>query len=147
MIGVYAGTGQNEAADISGLVVDQIALLAQTANAEEVLRRLNLPYRVSALSTGDLGFSAAKTYDLEVWLPSQSEYRERSGMPRPITAAQRARRAISSARNDSTAGRSRSSSAGISLTSACESMPSPFTVVPGAAARQRAEARVCYGYR
>jgi seryl-tRNA synthetase len=47
-----------------------------TANAEEVLQRLNLPYRISALSTGDLGFSAAKTYDLEVWLPSQNEYRE-----------------------------------------------------------------------
>ena len=47
-----------------------------TANAEDVLQRLNLPYRVSTLSTGDLGFSAAKTYDLEVWLPSQNEYRE-----------------------------------------------------------------------
>ena len=47
-----------------------------TDNAEEVLRRLGLPYRVSALSTGDIGFSAAKTYDLEVWLPSQAVYRE-----------------------------------------------------------------------
>jgi seryl-tRNA synthetase len=47
-----------------------------TANAEEVLRRLNLPYRTMALSTGDMGFSAAKTYDIEVWLPSQKTYRE-----------------------------------------------------------------------
>src|SRR5205823_5265899 len=47
-----------------------------TANAEDVLQRLNIPYQVSTLSTGDLGFSAAKTYDLEVWLPSMGEYRE-----------------------------------------------------------------------
>ena len=40
------------------------------------LRRLNLPYRVVALCSGDLGFSAAKTYDLEVWLPGQDLYRE-----------------------------------------------------------------------
>ncbi len=47
-----------------------------TKDAEEVLQRLGLHYRVVALSTGDLGFSAAKTYDLEVWLPSQGVYRE-----------------------------------------------------------------------
>ncbi|UCF58087.1 MAG: serine--tRNA ligase, partial [Deltaproteobacteria bacterium] len=47
-----------------------------TNNAEEILRRLELPYRVVSLCTGDLGFSAAKTYDLEVWLPGQSLYRE-----------------------------------------------------------------------
>lgn len=47
-----------------------------TENAEEVLRRLGLPYRVVALCSGDLGFSAAKTYDLEVWVPSQKTYRE-----------------------------------------------------------------------
>ncbi len=47
-----------------------------TANAEEVLRRLELPYRKVVLCTGDLGFSAAKTYDLEVWLPGQGRYRE-----------------------------------------------------------------------
>ncbi|MCL5022950.1 MAG: serine--tRNA ligase [Nitrospirae bacterium] len=47
-----------------------------TANAEEILQRLDLPYRVVALCTGDLGFSAAKTYDLEVWLPGQQKYRE-----------------------------------------------------------------------
>ncbi len=47
-----------------------------TVAAETVLQRLNLPYRVMALCTGDLGFAAAKTYDLEVWLPSQETYRE-----------------------------------------------------------------------
>jgi len=47
-----------------------------TADAEEVLKRLELPYRISVLCTGDLGFSAAKTYDLEVWFPSQDCYRE-----------------------------------------------------------------------
>ncbi len=47
-----------------------------TACAEEVLRRLDLPYRVMLLSTGDMGFSAQKTYDIEVWLPGQDAYRE-----------------------------------------------------------------------
>jgi len=47
-----------------------------TADAEEVLKLLGLPYRVVALCTGDLGFSAAKTYDIEVWLPYYREYRE-----------------------------------------------------------------------
>jgi seryl-tRNA synthetase len=47
-----------------------------TLDAEEILKRLNLPYRVVSLCTGDLGFSAAKTYDLEVWLPGQKLYRE-----------------------------------------------------------------------
>ncbi|MGK3998967.1 serine--tRNA ligase [Sorangium sp. So ce1024] len=47
-----------------------------TAHAEEVLKRLGLHYRVSALCTGDLGFGAQKTYDLEVWLPGQGVYRE-----------------------------------------------------------------------
>lgn len=47
-----------------------------TRNAEEVLKRLNLPYRVMALSAGDIGFGSAKTYDLEVWLPGQQAYRE-----------------------------------------------------------------------
>ncbi len=46
------------------------------ASAEEVLKRLELPYRVVTLSTGDMGFSAAKTYDIEVWLPGQDTYRE-----------------------------------------------------------------------
>ncbi len=47
-----------------------------TKNAEEVLKRLELPYRVVALCAGDIGFGSAKTYDLEVWLPGQSAYRE-----------------------------------------------------------------------
>lgn len=47
-----------------------------TADAEEVLKLLNLPYRVVELCTGDMGFSAAKTYDIEVWLPGQGKYRE-----------------------------------------------------------------------
>ena len=47
-----------------------------TAHAEEVLQRLNLHYRVTALCAGDLGFSSAKTYDIEVWLPSQGGFRE-----------------------------------------------------------------------
>jgi len=47
-----------------------------TGHAETVLQRLGLPYRVVALCAGDLGFSAAKTYDLEVWLPGQGKYRE-----------------------------------------------------------------------
>jgi seryl-tRNA synthetase len=47
-----------------------------TADAERVLQLLGLPYRTVALCTGDLGFSSAKTYDIEVWLPSQNLYRE-----------------------------------------------------------------------
>jgi len=52
------------------------ALESLVADAESILKKLELPYRVVALSAGDLGFSAAKTYDLEVWLPSQGTYRE-----------------------------------------------------------------------
>lgn len=52
------------------------ALEALTGHAETVLQRLELPYRVVALCGGDLGFSSAKTYDLEVWLPAQNTYRE-----------------------------------------------------------------------
>ena len=47
-----------------------------TRDAERILQLLGLPYRVMALSSGDMGFSAAKTYDIEVWLPSQNTYRE-----------------------------------------------------------------------
>ncbi len=47
-----------------------------TANAERILQMLELPYRVIVLCTGDMGFSAAKTYDIEVWLPGQQKYRE-----------------------------------------------------------------------
>jgi seryl-tRNA synthetase len=46
------------------------------SNAETILRELGLHYRVVSLSTGDLGFSASKTYDIEVWLPGQNTYRE-----------------------------------------------------------------------
>ncbi|HKE05382.1 MAG TPA: serine--tRNA ligase [Blastocatellia bacterium] len=52
------------------------ALERLTHDAETVLERLGLPYRTVTLSTGDMGFSAAKTYDIEVWLPSQKTYRE-----------------------------------------------------------------------
>jgi seryl-tRNA synthetase len=51
-------------------------LESMVRNAEEVLQRLKLPYRVVELCTGDMGFGAAKTYDLEVWLPGQNTYRE-----------------------------------------------------------------------
>jgi seryl-tRNA synthetase len=62
-----------------------------TTNAEEVLKRLGLPYRTMLLSTGDMGFAAAKTYDIEVWLPSQETYREISSCSN--TEAFQARRA------------------------------------------------------
>ena len=52
------------------------ALESLTADAEEVLRRLQLPYRVVTLCTADIGFGAAKTYDIEVWMPAQDRYRE-----------------------------------------------------------------------
>lgn len=52
------------------------ALEELTQEAESILKKLNLPYRVVSLCTGDLGFTSAKTYDLEVWLPSQKTYRE-----------------------------------------------------------------------
>jgi seryl-tRNA synthetase len=52
------------------------ALEELTGHAEEVLKRLELPYRTMALCAGDMGFSSAKTYDLEVWLPGQDKYRE-----------------------------------------------------------------------
>jgi seryl-tRNA synthetase len=56
------------------------ALEEMTLDAERVLQRLGLPYRVVSLCTGDLGFAAAKTYDLEVWVPSQETYREISSV-------------------------------------------------------------------
>lgn len=57
---------EDSAAELQGLLAD----------AEQVLRELKLPYRVVELCTGDLGFSAAKTFDIEVWLPGQNTYRE-----------------------------------------------------------------------
>ena len=62
-----------------------------TGNAEEVLRRLGLPFRTMLLCTGDVGFASAKTYDIEVWLPSQKTYREISSCSN--TEAFQARRA------------------------------------------------------
>ena len=62
-----------------------------TANAEQVLERLELPYRTVLLCGGDLGFASAKTYDIEVWLPSQQTYREISSCSN--TEAFQARRA------------------------------------------------------
>ena len=56
------------------------ALEEMTGHAEAVLRKLGLPYRVMSLCTGDMGFGAAKTYDLEVWLPAQNTYREISSV-------------------------------------------------------------------
>jgi len=56
------------------------ALEAMTGHAEAVLQKLGLPYRVMSLCTGDMGFGAAKTYDLEVWLPGQNNYREISSV-------------------------------------------------------------------
>ena len=53
---------------------DELEKLLQ--NAERVLQLLEIPYRVITLCTGDLGFSAAKTYDIEVWMPAQGVYRE-----------------------------------------------------------------------
>ena len=56
------------------------ALEEMTGHAEAVLKKLGLPYRVMLLATGDMGFGAAKTYDLEVWLPAQDTYREISSV-------------------------------------------------------------------
>jgi seryl-tRNA synthetase len=80
-------------ADVRGLIrqhqFDKVELMAftepeksheelerLTSNAEEVLKRLELPYRTVVLCTGDMGFASAKTYDIEVWLPGQNAYRE-----------------------------------------------------------------------
>ncbi len=68
---------------------DELELL--TRNAESILERLGLPYRTVVLCTGDMGFAAAKTYDIEVWLPSQKAYREISSCSN--TEAFQARRA------------------------------------------------------
>jgi seryl-tRNA synthetase len=63
---VKLATPESSMAELEGMVAD----------AEEVLKRLELPYRVVLLAAGDMGFSAAKTYDIEVWLPGQDAYRE-----------------------------------------------------------------------
>ncbi|MEG1201415.1 MAG: aminoacyl--tRNA ligase-related protein, partial [Comamonas sp.] len=56
------------------------ALEEMTHHAEDVLKKLGLPYRVMSLCTGDMGFGAAKTYDLEVWVPAQNTFREISSV-------------------------------------------------------------------
>jgi seryl-tRNA synthetase len=56
------------------------ALEEMVGHAENILKALELPYRVVSLCTGDMGFGAAKTYDLEVWLPAQNTYREISSV-------------------------------------------------------------------
>jgi seryl-tRNA synthetase len=71
-----------------------------TRNAERVLELLGLPYRTMALCTGDMGFASAKTYDIEVWLPSQNTYREISSCSN--TEAFQARRAAIRYRPDGT---------------------------------------------
>jgi seryl-tRNA synthetase len=95
-------------ADVRGLIrqhqFDKVELMAfttpeqsydelerLTANAEEVLKQLELPYRTMLLCTGDMGFASAKTYDIEVWLPAQNTYREISSCSN--TEAFQARRA------------------------------------------------------
>ena len=76
------------------------ALESLTSHAEAVLQYLELPYRVMALCTGDLGFSSAKTYDLEVWLPGQEQYREISSCSNFLDF--QARRMVARFRNPST---------------------------------------------
>ena len=95
-------------ADVRGLIrqhqFDKVELMAfstpensykelerLTSNAEEVLKRLELPYRTVLLCSGDMGFASAKTYDIEVWLPAQNTYREISSCSN--TEAFQARRA------------------------------------------------------
>ena len=101
-------------ADVRGLIrqhqFDKVELMAftlpddshaelerLTGNAEEVLRRLGLPFRTMLLCTADMGFASAKTYDIEVWLPGQSTYREISSCSN--TEAFQARRASIRFRN------------------------------------------------
>ena len=70
---------QFEKVELVSIVVPQDSdseLERMTGCAESILQKLELPYRVVELCTGDMGFSAARTYDLEVWLPSQKTYRE-----------------------------------------------------------------------
>jgi seryl-tRNA synthetase len=104
-------------ADVRGLIrqhqFDKVELMAfttpeqsyeelerLTASAEEVLKRLELPYRTVLLCTGDMGFASAKTYDIEVWLPSQSTFREISSCSN--TEAFQARRASIKYRSEGT---------------------------------------------
>ena len=65
-----------ELVSITGAEQSEAEHERMTNCAEEVLKRLELPYRTMVLSTGDMGFAARKTYDIEVWLPGQDTYRE-----------------------------------------------------------------------
>ena len=76
------------------------ALEAMTGHAEAILQKLGLPYRVIVLCAGDTGFSAAKTYDIEVWLPGQGKYREISSCSN--TRDFQARRMLARYRNPET---------------------------------------------
>lgn len=76
------------------------ALEEMVGNAETILQKLGLPYRVIALCSGDTGFSAAKTYDLEVWLPGQQKYREISSCSNTLDF--QARRMVARYRNPET---------------------------------------------
>ncbi|MGB1009057.1 MAG: serine--tRNA ligase [Thiolinea sp.] len=76
------------------------ALETMTGHAETILQKLGLPYRVLALCAGDTGFSAAKTYDLEVWLPGQQKYREISSCSNTLDF--QARRMLARYRNPET---------------------------------------------
>ncbi|WP_419536274.1 serine--tRNA ligase [Endozoicomonas sp.] len=75
------------------------ALEEMTGHAEAILQKLGLPYRVVALCGGDMGFGAAKTYDLEVWLPAQDQYREISSVSNCVDF--QARRMMARFRNES----------------------------------------------
>lgn len=75
------------------------ALEEMTEHAEAILQKLDLPYRVVALCGGDMGFGAAKTYDLEVWLPAQNQYREISSVSNCVDF--QARRMMTRFRNES----------------------------------------------
>ena len=75
------------------------ALEEMTGHAEAILQKLGLPYRVMALCGGDMGFGAAKTYDLEVWLPAQNQYREISSVSNCVDF--QARRMMARFRNES----------------------------------------------
>ena len=76
------------------------ALEEMVGNAEAILQKLGLPYRVITLCSGDTGFSAAKTYDLEVWLPGQQKYREISSCSNTLDF--QARRMVARFRNPET---------------------------------------------
>ena len=94
---------QGRAGEVRAARADLRRARALTADAEEVLKRLGLPYRTIVLCTGDMGFSAAKTYDIEVWLPSRGRYQEISCCSN-TEASRRAERTSSTATRRARAG-------------------------------------------